>query len=258
MTDDPGALTPPLVTARIESVSARIAQAAASAGRDPGSVRLMLATKMQSAAAVRVAVDAARRLGLDVLVGENRVQELVAKAPVFTELGVRADLIGPLQSNKAGRALETMFSAPVPGAVESVGTADTATRLGARAAAAGRVLDVMVQVNVSGEPTKSGVTPSEAFELALRVADDPGLRLVGFMTIGARSDDVSVVRSGFAALRTVRDEVLALGSPGTEHAVDLSMGMSGDLEAAVAEGATIVRVGTAVFGARDRSPSGTR
>ena len=109
----------------------------------------------------------------------------------------------------------------------------------------------MVQVNVSGEPTKSGVAPADAAELATQVAQLPGLRLTGFMTIGANSTDSGLVRSGYALLRQVRDDVVASGLPGTAEA-GLSMGMSRDLELAVTEGATNVRVGSAVFGARPR------
>jgi uncharacterized pyridoxal phosphate-containing UPF0001 family protein len=106
----------------------------------------------------------------------------------------------------------------------------------------------MVQVNVTGEESKSGVGPDAAAELATAVAALPGLRLTGFMTIGARLEgsDEEPVRAGFARLRAVRDEVRASGAPGTASATELSMGMTGDLELAIAEGATVVRVGTAV------------
>jgi hypothetical protein len=105
----------------------------------------------------------------------------------------------------------------------------------------------MVQVNVSGEATKYGVPPDAAAHLAADVAALPRLRLVGFMTIGANSPDVGLVRAGYARLRHVRDDVVRGGLPA---ATELSMGMSGDLEHAIAEGATIVRIGTAVFGPR--------
>lgn len=258
MPDAPPDLSEDVARDRLRTVLARIDAAAASAGRDPSEVRLVLATKTQPPASVRAAVMAARHLGREVLVGENRVQELVAKAETFADLGCTPHLIGPLQSNKVNRALDVLLAAAQPGCVESVATPETATRLGARAGSMGRVLDVMVQVNVSGELSKSGVPPQEALELAVRVAAHPGLRLVGLMTIGARSPDVGVVRSGFATLRGLRDTLLASGAPGTSGAAALSMGMSGDLEAAVAEGATIVRVGTAVFGGRVQTPAVSR
>lgn len=236
---------------RLARVRARIAAAEAAAGRTPGSVRLLLATKTLDAATVRAALladmaqtatqaGAARR----VLVGENRVQELVAKAPDLTELAPELHLIGPLQSNKVNATLRWATCVQT---VDSVALAD---RLDRRCAESDRVLDVMVQVNASGEPTKHGADPDAAVDLALAVAARERLRLRGLMTVGARSEDEAVVRAGYARLRALRDAVRASGAPGTEDAAELSMGMSGDLELAVAEGATVVRVGTAVFGAR--------
>jgi uncharacterized pyridoxal phosphate-containing UPF0001 family protein len=149
-----------------------------------------------------------------------------------------------LQSNKVNAALRWASC------VESVASLDLARRLSTRASGRATPLDVMLQVNVSGEPTKQGVTPQDAAPLAVAVGALEGLRLVGFMTIGARSDDEALVRAGFARLRAVCDEVLAGGSPGTADARELSMGMTGDLHLAVAEGATIVRVGTGAFGPR--------
>lgn len=230
---------------RLAAVHARIDRAAEQAGRLPTDVALLLATKTQDAPTIRAAVAAHRALDVPrrLLLGENRVQEMVAKGPALADLGLAYHLIGPLQANKVNAALRWAD------AVDAVESAELAHRLGERRA--GRApLDVMVQVNVSGEASKHGVAPRGAASLAAAVAAEPGLRLVGFQTIGARSDDPLVVCAGFAALRAVRDDVLASGAPGTAAAVELSMGMTGDLEHAVAEGATIVRVGTAVFGAR--------
>ncbi len=239
------------LSARLAGVHARIDRAAASAGRAPADVTLLLATKTQQADVVRAAVRAHTALGhvRSLLLGENRVQELVVKAPALADLGVPYHLIGPLQTNKVNAALRWAD------AVDSVESVDLARRLAERRGSrqdAGRPdeLAVMVQVNVSAEATKHGVAPDQAAALAVAVAALDGLRLVGFQTIGARSADPLVVRAGFAALRAVRDEVLASGAPGTRGAVGLSMGMTGDLGLAIAEGATIVRVGTAVFGPR--------
>ncbi|WP_456846990.1 YggS family pyridoxal phosphate-dependent enzyme, partial [Cellulomonas sp. P5_C6] len=209
----------------------------------PREVRLLLATKTQPADLVRAALEADREARatdpalLPVLVGENRVQELVAKGP---ELAGLADLhlIGPLQSNKVNAALRWASC------VESVASLELAERLSARAT---DVMDVYLQVNVSGEASKHGVSPSQAVDLAGAVAALPGLRVAGLMTVGARSDDDGVVRAGYALLRGLRDRIVASG---TQTATELSMGMSGDLELAIAEGATLVRVGSAVFGAR--------
>jgi len=262
----------------------RIEQARSDAGlgssgvSDPGeatpSVRLLLATKTQDAAAVRAAVlaDRAAGHGSSVLVGENRVQELTEKAPALADLGLTAHLIGPLQSNKVNHALRALAQHG-RGCIETVDSLALAEKIGSRVLAsaaahaspaggqggnhvepsappASAALDVYVQVNVSGEESKAGVSPDAAVDLALAVAEVSGLRLSGFMTIGARSTDEGLVRAGFARLREIRDEVAGSGAHGTQGARELSMGMSQDLEWAVAEGATIVRVGSAVFGAR--------
>ncbi|NUU18376.1 YggS family pyridoxal phosphate-dependent enzyme [Cellulomonas humilata] len=232
-----------MIAGRLAQVRGRVAQAAIDAGRDPADVRLLLATKTQPVERVREALDADARARADdptlaaVLVGENRVQELVAKGPSLAGL-TALHLIGPLQSNKVNAALRWASC------IESVASIDLAERLSARAT---DPLDVYVQVNVSGEDTKHGVEPAEAVAFAGAVAALPNLRVAGLMTVGARSDDPAVVRAGYALLRGLRDELVASG---TQTATELSMGMSGDLELAIAEGATLVRVGSAVFGAR--------
>jgi len=241
---------------RLARVRSRIAAAESAAGRPAGTVRLLLATKTQDAATVRAAVLAdlagtattagvARR----VLLGENRVQELVAKGPELADLAPELHLIGPLQSNKVNAALRWATC------VQSVDSPALADRLARRCAEDDRTLDVLVQVNVSGEPTKHGAAPQDALDVVRAVAGHDRLRLRGFMTVGANTPDERAVRAGYAMLRHLRDEVAGSGEPGTGDAVELSMGMSRDLEAAVAEGATIVRVGTAVFGARP-APAG--
>ncbi|RPF20305.1 YggS family pyridoxal phosphate-dependent enzyme [Myceligenerans xiligouense] len=237
------------VADRLSAVRSRIDAAARAAGRDPGEVRLLVATKTQDAGAVIAAVEAG--VGL---VGENRVQELVAKAPALADHvaagTLEVHMIGHLQRNKVNQVLATATG------VETIDGMTLARALSTRCDRDGRTLDVMVQVNVSGEESKSGVAPDDAVPLAREVAALPGLRLTGFMTIGARLDadgdpaDDATVRAGFARLRAIRDEVLASGAPGTADARELSMGMTTDLDLAIAEGATIVRVGTAVFGPR--------
>jgi len=224
---------------RIAEVRHRIATAATGAGRDPAQVRLLLATKTLPDDVVRAAVLA----GADLL-GENRVQELVAHASAVADLSPEVHLIGHLQSNKVTALVHP--DRPFVACVESVDTLPLAERLSRRCADLGRDLDVMVQVNVSGEASKSGVVPDGAADLAARVAALPRLHLVGFMTIGLNSPDAAAVRAGYARLRRLRDALRAA----LPDARELSMGMSADLELAVAEGATIVRVGTAVFGAR--------
>lgn len=227
------------VAERLLALRARLAAAARAAGRAPDDVQLLLASKTMSAQVVRAAVLAGAQL-----LGENRVQELVAKAPELADLAPTWHVIGPLQSNKVNAALRWAAR------VQSVAALDLAERLSRRCEAVDRDLEVMVQVNVSGETTKSGVAPEAALDLAAAVAALPRLRLTGLMTIGARSDDAGLVRAGYAHLRGLRDALVSSGVPGTGDASELSMGMSGDLELAVAEGATVVRIGSAVFGPR--------
>ncbi|MDC7120975.1 YggS family pyridoxal phosphate-dependent enzyme [Cellulomonas fimi] len=239
-----------LLAGRLAAVRGRVAAACAAAGRDPGAVRVLLATKTVAAARVRAALAAdATAVAADptlapVLIGENRVQELVAKGPALADLAPVTHLIGPLQSNKVNAALRWVSC------VESVESLALARRLSERCTDRETPLDVLVQVNVSGEPTKHGVPLEAAADLAGAVAALPGLRLAGFMTVGLRSPDPAAVGAGYAALATLRDDVVASGASGTSQARELSMGMSGDLEIAVRHGATLVRVGSAVFGAR--------
>jgi pyridoxal phosphate enzyme (YggS family) len=200
---------------------------------------MLLAAKQQPVAAIRAAIAAGGRL-----IGENRVQELVTKGPELADLRHEAHVIGPLQSNKINAALRWADC------VETVDSLVLAQRLAARVGGRAGGLGVMIQVNTSAEASKSGVSPARAAELAHQVAALGALRLDGFMTVGLNSDDAAAVGRSYAALRAIRDQVAASGAPGTATAVELSMGMSGDLEIAIAEGATIVRLGTAVFGPR--------
>jgi pyridoxal phosphate enzyme (YggS family) len=238
----------PSVAERLALVRDRITAAAVAAGRDPAEVRLLVATKTQTPEAVLEALAA----GVD-LIGENRVQELVAKAPAVADRiadgSLEVHMIGHLQRNKINQVLATATC------LETLDSLDLAQAISDRCVRDGRTgdraLEVMVQVNVTGEESKSGVVPDDAVALATAVAALPGLRLTGFMTIGARLEEgEEAVRAGFARLRAIRDEVRASRAPGTGTATELSMGMTGDLELAIAEGATIVRVGTAVFGPR--------
>lgn len=227
------------VAGRWVGLRERVAVAARAAGRDPAGVEVLLAAKTMPAPVVRAAVLAGAHL-----LGQNRVQELTEVAPRLADLAPRWHVIGRLQSNKVNAALRWAD------AVQSVESVELAGLLSRRCDQAGRDLEVWVQVNVSAEPTKGGVTPAAAVDLAAAVAGLPRLRLAGLMTIGARSTDPGLVRSGYALLRELGGQVRACGAPGTGQATGLSMGMSGDLELAIAEGATLVRVGSAVFGPR--------
>lgn len=221
----------------------RIREAARAVGRFEDDVTLVVATKSVDSERTAAAVQAGA-----LVLGESRVQEIVAKAPTLAALEEppRIHLIGHLQSNKVNAALRHVSC------IETVHSAELARAIGSRCEAAGRVMDVLIQVNVSGEPSKSGVDPAAAVDLALEVAAQPCIRLCGFMTIGANSLVEADVRAGYAQLRQIRDAVVGSGEPGTADALHLSMGMSRDLEWAIAEGATIVRVGSAILGTRPR------
>lgn len=219
-----------------QAVLQRIDRAARDCGRAPGSVQLLAVSKTFPAEAVR----AVHALGQRAF-GENYVQEAAAKRAALADLGdVTWHMIGPLQSNKTREAAAAFDW------VESVDRARIARRLSDQRPAARGPLSVCVEVNVDGEASKSGVSPAEALGLAREVATLPNLRLRGIMGIPAPTSDPARARAQFRTLRECfercRDAGLAVDT--------LSMGMSGDLEAAVAEGATEVRVGTAIFGAR--------
>jgi len=213
----------------------RIARAAVAAGRDPAGVRLLAVSKTWPAESVREAAAAGQRA-----FGENYVQEGVAKVEALADLGLEWHFIGPLQSNKT-RLVANRFAW-----VHSIDRLKIAERLAEQRDVHLPPLDVCIQVNVSGEASKSGVVPADLPELARAVASLPRLRLRGLMAIPEPTPDVALQRARFASLRMLRDELNAAGL-GLDT---LSMGMSDDLEAAIAEGSTMVRVGTAIFGSR--------
>ena len=233
--------------ARLADVKARIHVAEAASGRAGAGVRLLVATKAWGPDAAAALVRAGGGSAGKVLVGESRMQELEAKGPVLAEAGARIHVIGQLQRNKAATAVRYAEC------VQTVDSLALAERLSRLALEAERDLDVMIQVNVSGEETKAGVDPGAALALASGIQGLPGLTVTGFMTIGLNSREEEQVREGYARLREVRDQALIKaerGSTPLASAWELSMGMSNDLEWAIAEGATMVRVGTAVMGRR--------
>lgn len=213
-----------------------IGEACARAGRAPASVALVAVSKTVPPERLRAAVAA----GLDVL-GENRVQEAVAKAPEVP--GARWHLVGPLQSNKARRAVE-LFDV-----VQSVDSVELAARLDRIAAELrpGRPLPVLLQVNVDGDPAKAGVGPADVAAVLDAFAALPSLDPRGLMTIGRLTSDPGEARRTFAGLRELSERLRARGA---RLGPELSMGMSDDYPLAIEEGATIVRVGRALFGER--------
>ena len=269
------------IAGNVHAVLDRVAAAEQAAGRKEGSVRLLAATKTRDVGEIMAAIDAGIRM-----IGENRPQEVQVKAPGLLRLaaergfalGVGGDatadasnaaasdaaasnaaasntaaatngtipfhLIGQLQSNKIGKIL------PFVDTLESVDSIELAEKIARRAVMRGITVGVLLEVNESGEASKSGCPARRAIDLAQRIGNMGGLQLQGLMTLGAHVSDETTIRAGFAHLRKTRDQILASGAPGTEHCTELSMGMTGDMELAIAEGATIVRVGTGIFGER--------
>lgn len=223
------------ISTNLQAVRVRIAAAAQLAGRAVEDIRLLAVSKTFPPERVREAAQAGQ-----IAFGENYLQESLEKIAALADLGLEWHFIGPLQSNKT-RPVAEHFSW-----VHGIERLKIAERLSAARGAARPLLQVCIQVNVSGEASKSGVSPGEAAALAHAVAGLPNLRLRGLMAIPEPTDDMPLVRQRFAMLRELRE---ALNKAGM--ALDtLSMGMSHDLEAAILEGATIVRVGTAIFGER--------
>ena len=223
---------------RLAEIRARVADAAGRSGRPPDAVRLIAVSKTHPIDAVRAAAEAGQ---LDF--GENKVQEALQKISVSTDTRLRWHLIGHLQSNKAKKAGEAFAY------VHAIDSADLLRKVDQAATAAGRTVNVLVQVDLALEETKHGapiVAVPGIFEAAAGCA---AARVVGLMLLPPLVDDPNDARPWFRQLRAVRDDLGARGVP-AERLQELSMGMSHDFEVAIEEGATMVRVGTAIFGAR--------
>ena len=226
------------VADRLTEVRARIAAAARSAGRDPSSVRLVAVSKTFPITLIREAYAAGQRE-----FGENRVQEALQKIDASTDLEIRWHLLGHLQTNKARKA------GPAFAVIQSVDSVELIEKLDRAAEDAGRTPELLVQVDLAGEATKHGVPPGEVPRLFQAAAACRAARVVGLMTLPPAPDTPGDSRRWFRELRDLRDRWLQSGVP-APMLRELSMGMSGDFEVAVEEGATMVRVGTAIFGSR--------
>jgi PLP dependent protein len=224
------------IAARYQEIHGRILGAAARAGRDPADIRLIAVTKTFPPEAAR----AAFALGLRDL-GENRVQELLSKCDALAGLPIRWHLIGHLQTNKVKSVL------PHVAMVHSVDSMRLAEQIQLHATGP---VDVCLQVNTSDEATKFGVAADEVRSHVEAIHELPRLRLQGLMTLGPLTENRDAIRAAFRLLRGLLDEVRAV----VPDAETLSMGMSGDFEIAIEEGATHVRVGTALFGPRVPNP----
>ena len=215
----------------------RTARAAARAGRNPDAIEVVAVSKTRSAEEVAAAYECGLRIA-----GENRIQEAAAKRPLVVA-PVSWHLVGHLQTNKAGRAVE-LFDL-----VQSVDSERLARALDRCAERADKVIEALIQVNTAGAAGQSGVDPAALESLVAALAPLQHLRIRGLMTIGAHSSDEALVRSCFSVLRELGENI-AKGGYGGVSMDYLSMGMSGDFELAVAEGANLLRLGTAIFGPR--------
>lgn len=226
------------IAENLKLIRQRIDDAARRAGRDPASVRLVAVSKTKPVSAIVEARDSGQ-----LLFGENYVQELVAKVAELPD-GVSWHFIGGLQSNKVRQI------AGLVDLIHSVDRISLAREIDRQWGALGRCCDVLIQVNISREATKGGTSSQDLLDLVTEAAGLAHLRIRGLMTMPPFFDDPEAARPYFRRLRELAGEVEAAGIAGVEMA-ELSMGMSGDFEAAIAEGATLVRVGSALFGERE-------
>lgn len=224
----------------IETINQRISKACEKAGRSREEVKLLLATKTVSAERIKLAMDAGCTL-----IAENKVQELKEKFDDLKEIPHTTHFIGNLQSNKVKEIIRYGVDC-----LESVDRMSLAEKLHKRLVFEGKTMEVLIQVNTSYEESKFGVRPENAVELVRKVAQFETLKIKGLMTIGLFSAEDEKVRKCFQLLKSIQNQIVAENIPNVEMK-ELSMGMSGDLEIAIEEGATIVRVGTAIFGKRE-------
>jgi pyridoxal phosphate enzyme (YggS family) len=226
------------IAERLAAIRARLGEAAARAGRAAAAIRLVAVSKTFPIDAVRAAYDAGQRD-----FGENRVQELLPKIDAAADMQIRWHLIGHLQSNKARKAAERSH------VIQSIDSVDLLRRVDAAAAAAGRTVEALIQVDLAGEATKHGAREGELPAILAAAADCTAARVVGLMLLPPFADNPNDARPWFTRLRTIRDRLIDGGVPAARLR-ELSMGMSHDFEVAIEEGATMVRVGTAIFGSR--------
>jgi|GEM_PF-6472 len=223
----------------IAVIKERIYKACMASGRNPDTVKLLMATKTVPAERIRLALSAGHTL-----IAENKVQELKEKFNALHDTPHTNHFIGHLQTNKIKDILNCQVAC-----VQSIDRIDLARQLHSRLLREQKTMEVLIQVNTSAEESKFGVAPEHAIELVQQVAVLEALKIKGLMTIGLFSVETEKVRQCFRLLKAIQQQIIALNIPGVEMQ-ELSMGMSGDLETAIEEGATIVRVGTAIFGKR--------
>jgi pyridoxal phosphate enzyme (YggS family) len=239
VSQEPRAESQSSIAAHLAEVRGRIAAAATSTGRDPSSIRLIAVSKTFPIAAVREAFAAGQRD-----FAENKVQEGLQKFTTSADLPIRWHLLGHLQTNKARKAV-TSFAM-----IQSVDSVELVQKLDRAAEDSGRTPELLIQVDLAGEATKFGTPPGDVPRLFEAAGACRAARIVGLMTLPPIPDTPEDARPWFRRMRDLRDGWLASGVP-APMLRELSMGMSGDFEVAIQEGATMVRVGTAIFGSRD-------
>lgn len=227
------------ITENIRIIQQRIDKACKASNRNPQDVKLLLATKTVPAERIEIALRAGQTL-----IAENKVQELKDKFEYLTTIPHVNHFIGHLQTNKIKDILKYNVSC-----IHSVDRFDLAEKLHQRLLKENKTMDVLIQVNTSFEDSKYGASPTEVLDLVRQIATLNTLQIKGLMTIGLLSAEAKKIRQCFQLLKHIQQEIIALHIPQVSME-ELSMGMSGDLEIAIAEGATIVRVGTAIFGQR--------
>ena len=230
----------PTIVENVKAVQASLKEKLAQTGRETDEVLVVAVTKTHPVETIESALKAGIRH-----FGENKVQEARRKLPFITEPYEGFHYIGRLQTNKINALLELE-----PILIHSIDSLNLAVNLNKRCETRGRVQDILVQVNTTGEQSKSGCEPGEAIELVQQISDLPNLRVKGLMTIGLMSDDAEKTRPSFRLLKELFDELKNKENAGYEMRW-LSMGMSGDYLTAIEEGANIVRLGSVLFGERD-------
>lgn len=223
----------------LSHIRERINIACKNAGRKPEEVKLLLATKTVSPEKIKVAIAAG-----STLIAENKVQELKEKYEALKDVPHTSHFIGHLQTNKIKDVLKCDVAC-----IESIDRIELAEKLNSRLQLENKTIEVFIQVNTSNEESKFGIAPHEAVALTTQVAQLPNLKIKGLMTIGLFSTEIEKVRPCYQLLKKIQQEIIELNLSGVEMK-ELSMGMSGDFETAIEEGATIVRIGTSVFGKR--------
>ncbi|HCM35553.1 MULTISPECIES: YggS family pyridoxal phosphate-dependent enzyme [Chryseobacterium] len=223
----------------LEIINNRIKKACEKAGRNYHEVKLLLATKTVSAERIKIALESGQ-----ILIAENKVQELKEKYEDLKDIPHENHFIGHLQTNKIKDILKYDVSC-----IQSLDRLELAEKLHQKLLAENRTIEVLIQVNTSNEESKFGIDPDKAIELIKKVSEFSTLKIKGLMTIGLFSAETEQVRSCFKILKNLQQKIIQENIPNVEIN-ELSMGMSGDLETAIEEGSTIVRIGTAVFGER--------